>query len=81
MPQADVEDYVLGEYLIGNLFEEKVEDILPTVEATKIDIKEELVEEAKEDKPQVEEEIIAKETTEETVEVQEEVLEKEEKTA
>ena len=43
MPQADVEDYVLGEYLIGNLFEEKVEDILPTVEATKIDIKEELV--------------------------------------
>lgn len=81
MPQADVEDYVLGEYLIGNLFEEKVEDILPTVEATKIDIKEELVEEEKEDKPQVEEEIIAKETTEETVEVQEEVLEKEEKTA
>lgn len=81
MPQSDVEDYILGEYLIGNLFEEKVEEILPTVEAIKIDIKEtDDVVEMLEDSS-INEEIIAEKTTEDPQEVEEEILEKEEKSA
>ena len=81
MPQSDVEDYILGEYLIGNLFEEKIEDVLPTVEAIKIDIKEtDDVVEMLEDSS-INEEIIAEKTTEDPQEVEEEILEKEEKSA